>query len=243
MKRTFAALLSCAALVTASVGTPPPTAQADVIADWNMQLVVMDTSWSELFTTNFLVCKDLAGYVHVSVQPGVAWSVSGEITGAGSTTVLGRFAAHGIGPTTDPQPLPGVSMCQHFAGPIGAGLAPPLRYGAILPEPAVASASEPQSPVTTHLAGLPLRLLSSSSTVELGRRSTSIEAFTTGVGPTTSPSSSLAYRCASTSTARCAPDHEYVATGTAPSPQRYAGTAIRSPVHHRADEVRGQLQA
>jgi hypothetical protein len=120
MKRTFGALLSCAALVTASVATPPPTAQADEIADWNMQLVVMDTSWSDLITTNFLTCKDLALYVQVSVQPGVQWSVSGEIRGVGSTTVLGSFAANGIGPTTYPQPpwIPGVSMCQHFGGPI-----------------------------------------------------------------------------------------------------------------------------
>ena len=119
VKRTFAALLSCAALVTASVGTPPPTAQADVIADWNMQLVVMDTSWTELITTNFLTCKDLALYVQVSVQPGVQWSVSGEIMGVGSTTVLGSFAANGIGPTTYPQP-PGSRVCRcasTLAGP------------------------------------------------------------------------------------------------------------------------------
>ena len=79
-----------------------------------------DTSSLEPITTNFLTCKDLALYVQVSVQPGVQWSVSGEIMGVGSTTVLGSFAANGIGPTTYPQPpwIPGVSMCQHFGGPI-----------------------------------------------------------------------------------------------------------------------------
>jgi hypothetical protein len=163
VKRTFAALLSCAALATASVGTPPPTAQADVIADWNMQLVVMDTSWSELFTTNFLICKDLAGYVHVSVQPGVAWSVSGEITGAGSTTVLGRFAADGIGPTTDPQPLPGVSMCQHFGGPI----APPDHEYVATATALVPTSAAPEQVLTDRFTIAPMRSYVASSMHEL----------------------------------------------------------------------------
>ena len=159
MKRALTALFAGAALVAASVGTPSPTAHADVIADWSMQLAVIDTSWSELFTTNFLGCNDLTDPVHGRrVLPGVGWSVTGEITGAGSTTVLGSFAANGIGPTANSQPLTGGSMCEHFNGPI----APPgheyvaTATATVPTNPCRNSPSRlhsPSAPMTSYVAG------------------------------------------------------------------------------------------
>jgi hypothetical protein len=124
-----------------------------------MDLVVVDTSWSQLITTNFLTCKDLSLYVRVNVQPGVGWSVSGEVTGAGSTTVLGGFSANGVGPTSDPPPLiPGVSMCQYFNGPI----APPNHEYVATATATVPTSTTPEQvfadrftigPLWSHVAG------------------------------------------------------------------------------------------
>ncbi len=160
MKRIVTALLACAALVTAGVGAQPPTAHADVVADWNMQLIVNTSSWSDLITTNFLGCADLPIQLVVNVAPGVGWSATGQITGAGSTTVLETFAASGSGPAGAPYlSISGVAMCEHFNGPV----APPDQ-GYV----ATVTVSVPTSPVPEQSATTPFTIRRLDSFVVVG---------------------------------------------------------------------------
>ena len=88
--------------------------------DWSMNLWVdSGTSWSDLFSMNFLACRDVPMKLTVSVATDVAWSLAGQVTSAGSTTILATFEKSGVGPSADPPVLvPGISMCAHFDGPV-----------------------------------------------------------------------------------------------------------------------------
>jgi hypothetical protein len=160
VKRTVTALLAGAALAVSAVGGPPPTAHADVVADWTMQLVVNTSSWSDLITTNFLGCADLPIQLAVNVGQGVGWSASGQITGVGSTTVLETFAASGSGPAGSPYlSIPGVAMCEHFNGPV----APPDQ-GYV----ATVTVSVPTSPVQEQSAATPFTIRRLDSFIVVG---------------------------------------------------------------------------
>ena len=116
MKRPIALLVGAVVAAGMAVG-PAPTVLADsttVTGDnWTMSLGIPNTSWSQLITTNFLACADLPIQLAVNVGQGVAWSVTGQITGAGSTTVLETFSASDSGPAGTLS-IPGVAMCEHF---------------------------------------------------------------------------------------------------------------------------------
>ncbi len=160
MKRAITALFAGAALVATGVGAPSPTAHADVVADWSMQLVVNTSSWGELITTNFLGCADLPIQLAVNVAPGVGWSATGQITGAGSTTVLETFTATGSGPAGTPYlSIRGVAMCEHFNGPV----APPDQ-GYV----ATATVSVPTNPVPEQSATTPFTIRRLDSFVVVG---------------------------------------------------------------------------
>lgn len=116
MKRPITLLVG-AVVAAGMVAGPAPTVLADSTAvtgdNWAMSLGILDTSWSQLITTNFLACADLPIQLAVTVGPGAVWSVTGQITGAGSTTVLETFSASGSGPAGTFS-IPGVLMCEHF---------------------------------------------------------------------------------------------------------------------------------
>ena len=116
MKRPIALLVGAVVAAGMAVG-PAPTVLADSTAvtgdNWTMSLGIPNTSWSQLITTNFLACADLPIQLAVAAGPGVVWSVTGQITGAGSTTVLETFSASDSGPAGTLS-IPGVAMCEHF---------------------------------------------------------------------------------------------------------------------------------
>jgi hypothetical protein len=118
MKRLIA-LVTGALVATGLSMTPAPAAMADTTItgdDWSMSLQIPDTSWSELFTTNFLTCQDLRMELTVGAPAGRAWSLAGSITGAGSAVSLSDFSIIGVGPQAGPVLVKGVSMCKHFRG-------------------------------------------------------------------------------------------------------------------------------
>lgn len=160
VNRSMLAVIASSALVATVAAAPAPPARADVVAEWNLQLVVDTASWSQLFTTNFLGCADLPIKLAVNVPAAFEWSATGQIAAAGSSTVLETFTASGSGPTGDPYvSVPGVAMCEHFNAPV----APPNHEYV-----AAVTVSVPSSPVTEQSTSDEFQILQLWSHIQVG---------------------------------------------------------------------------
>ena len=124
MKRPIA-LLAGALVAAGLIVAPAPSALAEstIISGegWSMTLWIPSPSWSDLITTNFLLCNELPISLRVAAPEDVEWSLAGQVSAAGSTVPLETFALSGKGPNIVPISIPGILMCEHF----GASSEPP----------------------------------------------------------------------------------------------------------------------